>query len=208
MPASPPSAAADAIVLVVMGVSGSGKTTVATRVAQRLGWAFEEGDALHPPSNVEKMHAGHPLTDDDRAPWLARVAAWVDARLDAGAGGIITCSALKRRYRDAIAHGRAGVLFVFLDGTHDTVAHRLAARRGHFMPANLLDSQFDALERPSADEPVLSIDVGAEPDAVAQAVIDALIRAGRIPPSAARLPSAPEQALPLAAPLSDRPAGM
>jgi gluconokinase/shikimate kinase len=158
----------------MMGVSGSGKTTVAALLAGRLGWTFEEGDALHPQANVDKMHAGHPLDDTDRAPWLARIADWVDARLDAGECGIITCSALKRRYRALIDRRGHGVVFVFLSGPRETIAARLAARQGHFMPPSLLASQFETLEEPGADEPGLRIEVGPPPDVLAQAVVDAL----------------------------------
>ena len=162
------------VVLVLMGVSGSGKTTVAALLAGRLGWKFEEGDALHPPANVEKMRAGHPLTDDDRAPWLAKIADWVDARLDAGENGIVTCSALKHAYRDLIDRRGRGVVFVFLTGSRETIAGRLAARQGHFMPSSLLDSQFETLEEPGADEPVLRIEVGPPPEAIADAIVEAL----------------------------------
>jgi gluconokinase len=123
------------VVLVVMGVSGSGKTTVAAILAARLGWAFEEGDALHPQANIDKMSAGQPLTDEDRWPWLESIAHWVDERLDAGENGIITCSALKRAYRDAISRRGRGVVFVFLRGSKETIAARMAARQGHFMPS-------------------------------------------------------------------------
>ena len=162
------------VVLVLMGVSGSGKTTVAALLAGRLGWQFEEGDALHPPANVEKMHAGHPLTDADRAPWLAKIADWVDARLDAGENGLITCSALKHAYRDLIDRRGHGVVFVFLTGSRETIAGRLAARQGHFMPAALLQSQFETLEPPAADEPVLRIEVGPPAEAIADTIVEAL----------------------------------
>src|ERR1700751_4200408 len=124
------------VVLVLMGVSGSGKTTIGELLAARLGWPYEEGDALHPPANVAKMHAGHPLDDADRAPWLAKVADWVDARLAAGEGGVITGSALKHAYRDLIARRGSGVEFVFLHGSPELIAARLAGRQGHFMPAS------------------------------------------------------------------------
>jgi len=143
-----------------MGVSGCGKTTVAAILASRLGWPFEEGDALHPQANIEKMAAGHPLTDADRWPWLARVADWIDERLDAGENGLITCSALKRSYRDLINRRGSGLIFVFLAGSKETIAARLAARHGHFMRANLLDSQFADLEEPAADEPAIRVDIG------------------------------------------------
>lgn len=162
------------MVLVVMGVSGSGKTSVAEILQRSLGWKFEEGDALHPAANIEKMKEGRPLTDLDRAPWLEAIAAWVNARLDAGENGIITCSALKRRYRDVIAGRRDGVVFIFLSGPKETIAPRLAGRRGHFMPPALLDSQFADLEAPGPGEPALTFDVAAPADVIAQEIVDAL----------------------------------
>lgn len=155
-------------VLVVMGVSGCGKTTVAALLAGRLGWPFAEGDDLHPAANVAKMHAGHPLDDADRWPWLAKIAEWVDERLDTGSGGVITCSALKRKYRDVIR--RDGVVFVYLHGTHEQIARRLAARHGHFMPASLLDSQFADLEEPGSDENAIRIEIGNDPVALADEI--------------------------------------
>ena len=160
--------------IVLMGVSGSGKTTVASKLAGRLGWRFEEGDALHPHANVEKMKAGHPLTDEDRTPWLDAIAAWIDARLDAHENGVITSSALKRRYREVLNRRGRGVVFVFLSGTRETIAQRLAHRRDHFMPAALLDSQFHDLEPPASDEPALTLDVEAVADAIVQDIIDRL----------------------------------
>ncbi len=165
---------AQPVVLVLMGVSGSGKTTVAALLAGRLGWAFEEGDALHPQANVDKMSAGHALTDADRAPWLARIADWVDARLDAGENGIVTCSALKRSYRAVIDRRGTGVVFVFLSGSRDIIATRLTARQGHFMPGSLLQSQLETLEPPGADEPAIEVEVGPAPGAIADAVLQAL----------------------------------
>ena len=162
------------VVLVFMGVSGCGKTTVAAILAGRLGWRFEEGDALHPQSNVEKMEAGHPLTDEDRAPWLEKVAGWVDDRLDARENGLITCSALKRSYRDVINRRETGVVFVFLAGSRETIAARLAARHGHFMPSSLLDSQFADLEEPTPDEPEIRLDVGPAPGVIAQHILKVL----------------------------------
>ena len=162
------------VVLVLMGVSGSGKTTVAKLIADRLGWAFEEGDALHPAANVAKMAAGHPLDDDDRAPWLAKVADWVDARLDAGHSGVITCSALKRKYRALIDRRGEGVEFVFLHGSRELIASRLSTRQGHFMPSSLLASQFETLEEPADGEPVIRVEIDGTPEAIAGAVLDAL----------------------------------
>ena len=162
------------VVLVLMGVSGCGKTTIGQLLAQRLHWAYEEGDALHPAANVAKMKAGHPLDDADRAPWLAKVADWVDARLDAGACGVITCSALKRSYRALIARRGAGVEFVYLHGSRELIASRLQARHGHFMPSSLLDSQLATLEEPAADEPAIRIEIGPPATDLAAAIIDAL----------------------------------
>lgn len=146
-------------VAVVMGVSGSGKTTLGEALAKRLGWDFQEGDDLHPPANIAKMRAGIPLTDADRAPWLAKVEAWVADELRQGRSGVIACSALKRAYRDEIVAGRANVRLVFLKGDHDLIAGRLAQRHGHFMPPSLLDSQFEALEAPAPSEHAIEIDV-------------------------------------------------
>jgi carbohydrate kinase (thermoresistant glucokinase family) len=162
------------IVLVLMGVSGSGKTTVAKIIAERLRWAFEEGDALHPPANVAKMHAGHPLDDADRAPWLAKIADWVDGQLDAGRSGVITCSALKRKYRALIDRRGERVEFVYLHGSRELIASRLAERQGHFMPSSLLDSQFDTLEEPGAGEPFIRVEIDGTPEAIADAVLAAL----------------------------------
>ena len=169
-----PSFPATPTVLVIMGVSGSGKTTVATRLAEILNWPLAEGDALHPAGNIAKMQAGQPLTDADRGPWLEKVREWVQACLDAGHGGVITCSALKRAYRQQIARRGAGVTFVHLSGARDVIASRLRQRAGHFMPPALLDSQFAALEVPADDEPVLRVDVGASPAAIAAYIVQQL----------------------------------
>ena len=158
-------------VLVFMGVAGSGKTTVAALVAARLGWRFEEGDALHPRANVDKMAAGRPLTDDDRWPWLARVADWIDERLDAAENGLITCSALKRSYRDLLNRRGSGVVFVYLAGSKETIARRLATRPGHFMPPSLLESQFADLQEPAPEEPAIRIDVTRPAAVLADEVI-------------------------------------
>jgi carbohydrate kinase (thermoresistant glucokinase family) len=141
-----------------MGVSGSGKSTVAAALSQSLGWILAEGDDFHSPANIAKMHSGTPLGDDDRMPWLRAIAAWIDARRQAGESAIVTCSALKRAYRDLLAAGRPEVLFVYLKGTADVMSRHLAGREGHFMPASLLASQFETLEEPTAGEPVLAVD--------------------------------------------------
>ena len=159
-------------VLVVMGVSGCGKSTVAGIVAGRLGWDLAEGDDMHPPSNVAKMAAGTPLTDDDRRPWLDVVAGWIREHTAAGRPGVITCSSLRRAYRDRMRDGNGGgVVFVYLAGTRELIGSRLAARTGHFMPAGLLDSQFAALEPPAPDEPAVEIQIGPAPDVLAAEVI-------------------------------------
>jgi gluconokinase len=162
------------LVLVLMGVSGCGKSTVAALLAGQLGWPFEEGDALHPAANVAKMAAGHPLDDADRAPWLEKVAEWVEGQLDAGGNGVITCSSLKRAYRDVIARRGSGVEFVYLAGSKEMIASRLAARHGHFMPPTLLDSQFATLEEPASDEPAIRVEIGPAPDVIATTIIDML----------------------------------
>jgi carbohydrate kinase (thermoresistant glucokinase family) len=157
-----------------MGVSGSGKTTVGLALAARLGWAFEDGDDLHPPANIAKMKRGEPLDDADRVPYLANVAAWIDRRAAAGEPGVATCSALKKAYRAVLTRDRPWVRIVFLEGPHVLIAERMARRTGHFMPPSLLDSQFEALEPPGPDENpvVISIDqpVEAQVDEIVQAL--------------------------------------
>jgi carbohydrate kinase (thermoresistant glucokinase family) len=155
-----------------MGVSGSGKTTVAALLAGQLGWAFEEGDDMHPAANVEKMHNGHPLTDEDRRPWLARIAQWIAGRDAADEPAIVTCSALKRSYRDVLRADN--VVFVYLRGTRDEIGRRLRARHGHFMPPELLDSQFADLEPPESDERSVTVDIGASPADLAAEIIRTL----------------------------------
>ena len=158
-------------ILVIMGVSGAGKSTVAQELAARLGWSFEEGDALHPTANVAKMHAGIPLTDADRGPWLARVADWIDHQRARKQPGIITCSALKRSYREIIIGDRPEVRLVYLRGSRDLLAEHLAGRHGHFMPAGLLQSQLDTLEEPDPAEDPLTIDLGPPAGKIAEEII-------------------------------------
>ncbi|MDT4933364.1 MAG: gluconokinase [Pseudonocardiales bacterium] len=156
-------------VLVIMGVSGSGKSTVAGVLAERLGWDLAEGDDLHPPENVAKMASGQPLDDEDRRPWLAKVAAWIRAHTEAGRPGIVTASALKRRYRDVLRGEH--VVFVYLAGAPDQIAHRIAARHGHYMPPALLGSQLDALEPPGEDENALTGNISGSPGEEADDII-------------------------------------
>jgi len=158
-----------------MGVSGSGKSTVGSALAHQLGWQFQEGDALHPPDNVAKMHAGIPLDDEDRAPWLRAVAARIDEWRARGEAGVITCSALKRKYRDAIIGDRPEVRLVYLTAPPALIAERLAGRRGHFMPASLLESQLAALEPPDPDENALTMTVDAPVATVVERIAAALI---------------------------------
>lgn len=157
--------------LIVMGVAGSGKTTIARALAARLGWRFEDGDAFHPASNVEKMHSGRPLTDEDRWPWLRAIAAEVDRTRDAGEHLVVACSALKRVYRDILIGKRTGVRLIYLKGTRDLILQRLRARRGHFMPPELLDSQFATLEEPDPDEDAVVVDVAPAVDAIVDDIV-------------------------------------
>jgi len=158
-------------ILVIMGISGSGKSTVAQKLAARLGWPFAEGDTLHPEINIAKMHAGIPLTDADRQPWLERVAAWIDAQRAKKEPGIITCSALKRTYRQFIIGDRPEVRLVYLRGGRDLIAQHVAERQGHFMPASLLRSQIDTLEEPEPSEDPLTIDAGEPSNRIAEEII-------------------------------------
>jgi len=177
-------AASAAQVLVVMGVSGSGKSTIGALIAEKLGWIFVDGDSFHTPEHVAKMHAGHALDDEDRAPWLARIAVWIRHRLEAGESGVVVCSALRRAYRDVLTHGSRHVRIVYLDGDRALVARRLAERHGHFMSPRLLDSQFAILEIPGADEHPITVGIDAPPEAIADRVVtqlseDARTQAGR-----------------------------
>ncbi|MFJ3033818.1 gluconokinase [Curtobacterium pusillum] len=164
--------AVDARVLVVMGVSGSGKSTVAAMVAEQLGWDFAEGDAMHPQANVDKMHAGTPLTDEDRWPWLDVIATWIRGHLDAGTPGVVTCSALKRSYRDVLR--APGVVFVHVAGDGFLIEDRMSQRSGHFMPTSLLASQLATLEPPQADEAHVTIAADRTPQEESAEVIDRL----------------------------------
>ena len=157
--------------LIVMGVSGSGKSTIADGLAERLRWTFEDGDRFHPPGNVAKMSAGHPLTDEDRWPWLQAIADEIDRVCKAGEHAVIACSALKRTYRDILVHGRNDVRVVFLNGTQELIASRLARRKGHFMPPGLLASQFNTLEPPDGSEKPVIVSIDASVDAIVDDIV-------------------------------------
>jgi gluconokinase len=158
-------------VVVVMGVSGAGKSTIAAMLAARLGWTYEDADWFHPAANVEKMHSGYPLTDDDRWPWLEGIAAWIDATCRAGGYGVIACSALKRAYRDVIVGGRQYVRLVYLKGERDLIARRTAMRHGHFMPTSLLDSQFATLQEPGEEEHPIVVSIEPRPHDIVEAIV-------------------------------------
>ena len=161
-------------VVVVMGVSGVGKTTVATGLAAALGWTYAEGDALHPGANVEKMAAGVPLTDEDRWPWLRSIGAWMSAEIAAGRSAVVTCSALRRSYRDLLREGRPEVVFCHLTADPDLLGERVSHRTDHYMPASLLPSQLAALEPLQPDEPGFVLSADGEAAVVIARALDAL----------------------------------
>jgi gluconokinase len=162
------------MIVIVAGVSGSGKTTVGTRLAARLGWRFADADDFHPAANVEKMRAGIPLADADRWPWLRAIAAWTDECIARGEDAVVACSALRRSYRDLLLTGRPEVRMVFLAPGREVLARRLAARHGHFFPEQLLGTQFDALEPPGPDEGVLTMVPAGDPAATVAEIIAVL----------------------------------
>lgn len=167
--------------LIVMGVSGSGKSTVAKALGERLGWRFEDGDSFHPPGNVEKMRAGHPLTDEDRWPWLNAIADEIARVCQRGEHVIIACSALKHAYRHVLLRGRDDVRFVFLKGTKELIGERLAQRKGHFMPPGLLASQFETLEPPEPGEHVITVSIDETVEAIVDGIVRQLKLGGAIP---------------------------
>ncbi|CRE98645.1 TPA: gluconokinase [Yersinia enterocolitica] len=161
--------------IIVMGVSGSGKTTVGEAVARRIHAKFIDGDDLHPRANIQKMGSGHPLNDEDRMPWLERLSDAAYSLHHKNESGIIVCSALKRRYRDRLREGNPEMVFLYLKGSFDVIMARLKARSGHFMPTDLLKSQFEALEEPGSEEPdVICVDIDADIDEVVQRCVLAL----------------------------------
>ncbi len=164
------------VVIVVMGVSGCGKTTVARLLAQRLGWRFAEADEFHSSANVAKMRGGVPLTDADRRPWLDAIAEYIDAARASRTPCVVTCSALKRRYRDVIVGSRPDVALVHLKGDRATIEQRMTDRAHHYMPVSLLASQFEALEDPAPDEDAIVEDIGRTPDEIAGDVLAKLYR--------------------------------
>jgi carbohydrate kinase (thermoresistant glucokinase family) len=165
-------------IVVVMGVSGSGKTTVARLVADTLKCPFLEGDDLHPPANVAKMKSGTPLTDADRLPWLQAIAGKIDAWRRRGDSGVVTCSCLKRSYRDILIGARTDVTLAYLKGSRALIERRMAARHNHFMPVALLDSQFGTLEEPTADEHAIVVDVDGRPPDIAAEIVRQLRERG------------------------------
>ena len=173
-PAPARRAAAMPMILVVMGVSGSGKTTIGTQLALQLHWEFEDGDWFHPARNIDKMHAGIPLTDEDRAPWLIAIADFIDRARNTGTHVVISCSALKRRYRNVIIGKRPDVRLVYLKGDMELIARRVATRQEHFMPPSLLLSQFDALEEPGPDENPIVVSIEPRPREIVAHIIEAL----------------------------------
>ncbi|APU13822.1 MULTISPECIES: gluconokinase [Actinoalloteichus] len=166
-------------IVVVMGVSGSGKTTIARSLAERLGVTYSEADEFHPPENIAKMESGVPLNDEDRLPWLRSIAAWISEQERADVSGVVTCSALKRSYRDLLRTGNDGVWFLHLAGSREVISDRLAGRTGHFMPASLLDSQFADLEPLESDEVGYTADVSEDAEVIVDRSLAALKAAGR-----------------------------
>ncbi len=166
--------------VVVMAVSGSGKTTIAEALADRLGWEFTEGDSHHPPANVEKMRAGIPLDDADREPWLRALAAWIAEREQAGASCVLTCSALKRSYRDLLREGHPSVWFAHVTVDADLLRQRMERRTGHYMPPSLLESQLATLEPLQDDEPGAAVSGGGAPEDVVRELLAALRAEGRL----------------------------
>lgn len=162
-------------VLVVMGVSGSGKTTVGLLLANRLGWEYADADEFHPPENIAKMKSGQPLTDHDRWPWLRAVAQWIENKHTSKRHGIVACSGLKRRYREVLV-GDLGdaVGFIYLEGSRELITERLSMRHNHFMPPSLLETQFEALEVPDPDEQEITVSIEADPIEIVRQVIERL----------------------------------
>ncbi|MPV36073.1 gluconokinase [Georgenia subflava] len=160
--------------LVIMGVASSGKTTIAQLLVERLGWVYAEADQFHPQANIDKMSAGTPLEDDDRWPWLRAIRTWLDEQDQAGRNTVITCSALKRVYRDILQGDDDDVFFVHLSGSPELIADRMSKRAGHFMPTSLLPSQFSTLEPLGEDEPGISVDISGTPAEITDEIVERL----------------------------------
>jgi gluconokinase len=169
---SPPAA------VIVMGVSGSGKSTVGSLLAARLHWEFADGDWFHPAANIDKMHRGVPLNDEDRWPWLSAIAGWIDRHRRSGGHGVVACSALKRRYRDVLVGASFDVRLVYLKGEEALIARRIAARQEHFMPPRLLHSQFAALEEPGSEENPITVSIAPQPNEIVAEILSGLGRGG------------------------------
>ncbi len=160
--------------LVVMGVSGSGKSTVAEMLAQRLNWTFAEADEFHPQANIDKMTAGTPLNDDDRQPWLEAMRDWMGKKASEGVNTVVTCSALKKSYRDTLRQASGTVYFIHLHGSEELLASRMTTRSGHFMPPSLLPSQLETLELLGDDEAGVTLDIANSPDEIVSEVLTKL----------------------------------
>lgn len=161
-------------IIIVMGVSGSGKTTVARGIATAMGWDFAEGDDFHSEANIAKMASGHPLTDEDRWPWLRAIGSWIDGHDRSGTSAVITCSALKQVYRDILREGRPTVRFAHVTADPELIEDRMEHRQGHFMPASLLPSQLATLEKLQTDEPGLALSAAGSPQDVLHSALSAL----------------------------------
>jgi gluconokinase len=172
--------------VIIMGVSGSGKSTIGALLAARLHWEFEDADWLHPAANVKKMNRGIPLTDEDRWPWLKAVAAWIDRCRKSGKHGVVACSALKRRYRDILVDNHTDVRLVYLKGDETLIARRVAVRHEHFMPQTLLHSQFEALEEPGPDENPIVVSIEPSPHEIVAQILSALNLVEGLPAAGAR----------------------
>jgi carbohydrate kinase (thermoresistant glucokinase family) len=169
-------------IVIVMGVSGCGKSTIGALLASHLGWGFEDADSFHPASNIAKMHSGIPLTDEDRWPWLDAVAAWIDKARGSGGHAVVACSALKRSYRDVLIGNRPDIRLVYLKGDETVIARRIAARHGHFMSQSLLHSQFEALEEPGPGENPIIVSIEPQPPEIVARILSAMNMVEGVPP--------------------------